>query len=163
MEDESWKEKIVTPRVGVAGVVIYEDKYGKETLAHLIPNEKRHVLMIRRKFPPHGIAFPGGFQEVGEAVAQTAIREVREETGVNANPIGIMRINTMPHTDPRFHVTAIYVLMESDSLFAESGDDAEDAFWMHLSNHSHDHEMSNTTISVLNNIRESRVRTISLG
>ena len=150
---EDWKDKIITPRVGVAGVVIKKN----------ILLKNKEVLMIRRTYPPHGIAFPGGFQEVGESVAQTAVREVKEETDIEVIPNGLMRINSLPHTDPRFHVTAIYILMIPTTIKVVAGDDAKEAFWMDISSREYEHEMSNTTVSILNCIRENDIRTIPLG
>jgi len=46
-------------------------------------------------------ALPGGAVEVGESVAQTAVREVREETGIDIEVEGIVGI----FSDPR-HVIA---------------------------------------------------------
>jgi 8-oxo-dGTP diphosphatase len=157
-EDEGWKEKIITPRVGVAGVVIKDEVDLGDGLV-----SPKSILMIRRLYQPFGIAFPGGFQEVGETVAQTAVRETKEETDIDAIALGLMRVNTMPHTDPRFHVTALYIYMEPQSTRVTAGDDAKAAFWMSLTNRQFEHEMSNTTVSVLNELREGRLNTIQLG
>lgn len=150
-ENDEWKDKIITPRIGVAGVVI-----------HNTWSAGKKILMIRRKFPPHGIAFPGGFQEVGETVAQTAVREVKEETNIDARPLGIMRVSSGPHTDPRFHVTAIYVLMKPISFSISAGDDATEAFWLEQGDYKHDHEMSTITKYILEDLK-SEVKLISLG
>jgi mutator protein MutT len=47
-----------------------------------------HVLLVRRRNPPDaGLwGYPGGRVEPGEAPAEAAIRELREETGVEARP-----------------------------------------------------------------------------
>jgi 8-oxo-dGTP pyrophosphatase MutT (NUDIX family) len=41
------------------------------------------LLTLDRNFPPRGMDFPGGSMEPGETPEETAIRETKEETGVN--------------------------------------------------------------------------------
>ncbi len=50
------------------------------------------VLLIQRGKPPSvgRWSLPGGAQELGESVHETAIREVREETGVEISVIGLI-------------------------------------------------------------------------
>ncbi len=45
------------------------------------------LLLIKRKIPPMigGIAFPGGYLDVGETCQQAAARELKEETGIIIN------------------------------------------------------------------------------
>lgn len=66
------------PIAGVGVVVLREDR----------------VLMIRRGREPRmgQWSIPGGKQEVGETWRETAIREVREETGVEIEVIGIVDV-----------------------------------------------------------------------
>ena len=40
------------------------------------------IILIKRKNPPSGWAIPGGFVEYGETLEAAAIREAREETGL---------------------------------------------------------------------------------
>ena len=42
-------------------------------------------------------ALPGGAQEFGEYIAETAVRETREEAGVNIEVTGLVGIYTNPH------------------------------------------------------------------
>ncbi|MFC6022661.1 NUDIX hydrolase [Plantactinospora solaniradicis] len=42
-------------------------------------------------------SIPGGGQEIGEYIADTAVREVREETGVDVEVTGIVGIYSDPH------------------------------------------------------------------
>ncbi|MDX5460189.1 NUDIX domain-containing protein [Micromonospora tulbaghiae] len=58
------------------------------------------VLLIRRT--DNGLwAIPGGAQDFGEYIAQTAVRETKEESGVDVEVIGIVGV----YTDPK-HVMA---------------------------------------------------------
>jgi 8-oxo-dGTP diphosphatase len=41
------------------------------------------VLLVRRAYPPFDWVLPGGNAEAGESPNETAIREVREETGID--------------------------------------------------------------------------------
>jgi phosphoribosylformylglycinamidine cyclo-ligase len=59
--------------------------------AGVVLNERGEVLLVRRALPPHkGLwALPAGYQEIDETAAAAAVREVREETGleVQAGPL----------------------------------------------------------------------------
>lgn len=53
------------------------------------------VLLIQRT--DNGLwSLPGGGQEVGESVAQTAVRETREETGIETKVIGLVGVYSDP-------------------------------------------------------------------
>ncbi|MBV8993914.1 MAG: NUDIX domain-containing protein [Pseudonocardiales bacterium] len=63
-------------------------------------DESDRVLMIRRT--DSGLyAIPGGAQEIGETISYTVVREVKEETGIDVEPTGVIGI----YTDPQ-HVIA---------------------------------------------------------
>ena len=49
------------------------------------------VLIVRRARPPaHGVyTLPGGVVEVGETLEQAVVREVREETALDIEPVGL--------------------------------------------------------------------------
>lgn len=46
------------------------------------PDQPTGIVLIERKNPPHGWALPGGFVDCGEALADAAVREAMEETGL---------------------------------------------------------------------------------
>lgn len=69
------------------------------------------VLMIRRAIQPYrgSWGFPGGFQEHGESLEETAVRETLEETGLR---VEVERVLHVAHTrdDPRKIVNAVSFL-----------------------------------------------------
>ena len=112
-----WLDKIVTPRVGVVAIVESWDD---------------EILLIRRKFPPLGLAFPGGFMEMGETIAQTAAREVLEETGIVAEEVGLLDVTSGVGLDPRAQFVVVTTVFRTRQLLAEpvADDDALEAFWV---------------------------------
>jgi 8-oxo-dGTP diphosphatase len=70
----------------------------------------RPIVLIERANPPYGWAIPGGFVDLGEIVEQAAIREAREEVGLEVHLIALLGIYSDPSRDTRGHtVTAVYV------------------------------------------------------
>ncbi len=92
---------------------------------------RRRILLIERAIPPYQgrWGFPGGFQEFGESLADTAVRETREETGLD---IVIDRVFRVGYTvdDPRRRVNVAMFLarpaVEEERVAArlEASDDA---------------------------------------
>ncbi|RCW44678.1 ADP-ribose pyrophosphatase YjhB (NUDIX family) [Halopolyspora algeriensis] len=69
-------------------------------VAAIVRNESGDVLMIERT--DNGLwAVPGGAQDIGETTREAAMREIREETGIEVEVTGIVGI----YSDPR-HVIA---------------------------------------------------------
>ncbi|MFI6215918.1 NUDIX hydrolase [Nocardia brasiliensis] len=63
--------------------------------AFVLDDENR-VLLIQRS--DNGLwATPGGAQDFGEYIADTAVRETREETGIEIEVTGLVGIYTNPH------------------------------------------------------------------
>jgi ADP-ribose pyrophosphatase YjhB (NUDIX family) len=59
-------------------------------------DDQRRILLIQRT--DNGLwALPGGAQEFGEYIAETAVRETLEETGVTVEVIDIVGIYTNPN------------------------------------------------------------------
>ena len=68
------------------------------------------IVLIERKNPPPGWALPGGFVDVGESVAQAAVREAREETSLEVTLTEQFFAYSDPKRDPRGATVSVVFL-----------------------------------------------------
>jgi len=92
------------------------------------------VLLIKRgKEPFKGKwALPGGHREFGEDLMETAIRELREETGIfdPSHDFRLHDVVSAKDRDPRGdYVSVVYTLILDSEAEASPGDDAVEACW----------------------------------
>ncbi len=87
------------PKVGVGCVVL--DNHGR-------------ILLVRRARPPGAgrWSIPGGHVELGEDLIEAATRELEEETGIKAEPLGIINVDTLVVYSERGEVKYHYVLVD---------------------------------------------------
>ena len=108
------------PIVGVLAVVLRGDR----------------ALVVRRSNPPMPgrWGFPGGVLELGETVAQGAMRELFEETGVKAEAAGPLTVIDTIDRDReggiRYHYTLVAVIGRWISGEGVPGDDADEVAWL---------------------------------
>ncbi len=93
------------------------------------------VLLVRRSKPPRegGWSLPGGRQKPGETVRQCALRELAEETGVEAK-IGALLdvVDSITRDDAgelQYHYTLVEFRADWISGEVRAGGDAADARW----------------------------------
>ncbi|MFQ6085218.1 MAG: NUDIX domain-containing protein [Candidatus Bathyarchaeia archaeon] len=84
------------------------------TVDIIIVGKDGSFVLIRRSRPPfEGYwAIPGGFVELGERVEDAAIREAKEETGLDVALRKIVGVYSDPERDPRGHVISVCFLAE---------------------------------------------------
>ena len=116
-------KKDIAPISGVSMCVVKDDR----------------VLLAKRANPNgYGLwSFPGGHVEKGEALRDAALRELAEETGVNAEIVRLMDTIDIIHRDASGEVEAHFVLSVylgswiSGEAVADS--DASDVMWVSAS------------------------------
>jgi 8-oxo-dGTP diphosphatase len=85
------------------------------------------IVLIERKNEPRGLALPGGFVDEGEWVADAAVREAKEETGLDVSLVELFHVYSNPARDPRGHnVSTVFIVRASGA--PHGGDDAKRAF-----------------------------------
>jgi ADP-ribose pyrophosphatase YjhB (NUDIX family) len=110
------------PIIGV-GVILFDDA--------------GRVLLIRRGTPPRQgeWSLPGGRQELGETVEQTARRELAEETGCSAGPLVLVDVIDSITRDEagavRFHYTLVDFAARLAGGAAQAASDAAALAWVH--------------------------------
>ena len=62
----------------------------------IVPNERGELLLVH-KTDNDLWALPGGAMDVGESMADTVVREVKEETGIDVEVTGVVGIYTNPN------------------------------------------------------------------
>ena len=134
------REFPVSPLVGVGGVVVHENR----------------VLLVQRGTEPlkGQWSIPGGLIDVGETLREAVMREVREETGLDVEPVELVELLDRIHREDgrvRFHyVIADYLCrVVGGTLGAASDAEAvrwvERAEWNSYSAHPSDKDPSRGT------------------
>ncbi len=91
------------------------------------------VVIIRRANKPVGYALPGGFIDAGESAETAAVREMREETGLNVELTGLLGVYSRPDRDPRGHtLTVAFTARALNPADLLAGDDAAQAAFFPL-------------------------------
>ena len=96
------------------------------TAVDLVLEYQGGLVLVKRKNPPYGWALPGGFQEMDESLENTAVREAKEETGLDIKPVKQLKVYSEPNRDPRMHVNSVAFIAKGYGKL-KAGDDAKEA------------------------------------
>ena len=122
---ESMKRQVVCPHCGKP----YSSyRNPTPTTDVVIYSPERGVVIIRRAYEPVGYALPGGFIDEGECAEAAAVREMREETGLDVELAGLLGVYSRPDRDPRQHtLTVAFTGSPRNPDALRAGDDAAHA------------------------------------
>ena len=93
------------------------------------------ILLVRRARPPRQgeWSIPGGLQHIGETLAEAALRELREETGVEARLTGELgTVDSLRHDDVgrvEYHYSLVEFAAQWVSGEPRPADDVDRAEW----------------------------------
>lgn len=103
-------KEYVTPKVDIRAVVF---------------NEKDEVLLVREKLDGCW-SLPGGWSDVGYSPKEVAVKEVKEESGLDVSPVRLLAVMDMskhPHPRIPFYVYKFFILCElKGGTFTETFD-----------------------------------------
>ena len=96
----------------------------------VIPDGEGRVLLIQRASEPFqgSWALPGGFVDLGETVEEAAVREAKEETGLDVEILRLVDVYSDPDRDPRGHNVSVAFLARAGGDPSAASDAAEAAF-----------------------------------
>ena len=98
--------------------------------AGVILERDGEVLLVKRRYAPRAGAWclPAGFMESGETPEHCAVRELEEETGIEARLTGLFGVYA-GFDDPRTRAILILYTAERVGGRLVAGDDAVEARW----------------------------------
>jgi len=153
--------KLLSLGVTIMGFDRFYPKFAIATVVAVLISDNK-VLLVERSYPPAvgKWSFPGGIIKAGERLGEAAKRELKEETGIEAEPMGILWILNNIVRDPsnrvKFHYLIVYVLFDPNSVKGElkAGEDARNVAWFEIDEALNAPNVSRTVKRVLMGIKK---------
>jgi nucleoside triphosphatase len=112
-----------------------EQVFPEPTVGVFIFNQAGEVLLLRSHKWPDKHVIPGGHVELGERLEEAAVREAKEETGLDVYDLQFVNFQQFIY-DPAFwkkrHFIFFDYVCKTDSLEVKLNDEAEEYEWVKL-------------------------------
>ncbi len=97
-------------------------------------DDNSKILLVRRKNDPFKgmLSIPGGFINEGETAEEAMIREAKEETSLDVEPIAILGVYSDPQRDPRMHTISVTFITRILRGNEDARDDAAALQWVNI-------------------------------
>lgn len=103
-------------------------------LAQGIARDNGRILLVASRYPSHEQPLwnlPGGRQEPGELLWQTAVREIYEETGLQAAISGLAYVNESYDGDTHF-LSTVFEVEVAGTLCVPQDEHVSDVRWVRI-------------------------------
>lgn len=125
--------------------------FPEPTVGIFIFNQADELLLVKSHKWPGGYVVPGGHVELGETLEEAAVREAKEETGLDIHNLQFINFQQFIH-DPAFwkhkHFIFFDFACKTDSHAVKLNDEAQEYVWVSLDAALHLPLDSYTRISV---------------
>jgi|SRR6185436_10746155 len=94
----------------------------------IIENNDGGIILIKRANDPYKNmwALPGGIMDEGETIEQTAVREAKEETGLDVEITKLIGVYSKPGRDPRGRTVTVTFSAKITGGIPRAADDAKE-------------------------------------
>jgi len=125
------RSRLVCP---ACGTVFYENPL--PVAAAVVINENREVLLVRRgREPQRGMwCLPMGFAELGETIGEAAIRELKEEAGIDARIVRLLDADSFKSSHYGDLLIVTFEMLKTGGQ-ERPGDDAEETRYVPIDRH----------------------------
>jgi 8-oxo-dGTP diphosphatase len=99
---------------------------------YCLPDKTLGVIVVERRKPPLGVAFLGGYVNVGESAEDAVHREIKEEANLTLAAVEQIHVYSDPYRDARRAGAAVLFRARAHSGGLSPGDDVGRTMVMHL-------------------------------
>jgi nucleoside triphosphatase len=110
-----------------------EQQFPEPTVGVFIFNQKGEVLLLQSHKWPGAYVVPGGHVELGERIEEAAVREAKEETGLDIYDLEFINFQQFIY-DPAFWKKRHFIFFDyaakTDSTDVALNDEAQEYIWI---------------------------------